>query len=192
MAARCGLSCRHSRIGSRANIPPGADGRWPWDPAASPLHHIGSARLKSDTSEGVAGSPGKPASGARPLPMTASTAAPPSSSPLTNVLKWCPGAESNHRHADFQSAALPTELPGHPRGPRGHPPHNVTGGTPPVSPRGGRNAGGPKDAPPVRETALIKEITGTVQHPPGRRDHASSPPSVGSSSGSNSSSDGTR
>ena len=26
--------------------------------------------------------------------------------------KWCPGAESNHRHADFQSAALPTELPG--------------------------------------------------------------------------------
>ena len=27
--------------------------------------------------------------------------------------KWCPGADSNHRHADFQSAALPTELPGH-------------------------------------------------------------------------------
>src|SRR5512132_3711738 len=28
------------------------------------------------------------------------------------LLEWCPGAESNHRHADFQSAALPTELPG--------------------------------------------------------------------------------
>ena len=28
--------------------------------------------------------------------------------------KWCPGADSNHRHADFQSAALPTELPGLP------------------------------------------------------------------------------
>ena len=27
--------------------------------------------------------------------------------------KWCPGTESNRRHADFQSAALPTELPGH-------------------------------------------------------------------------------
>ena len=27
-------------------------------------------------------------------------------------VKWCPGADSNHRHADFQSAALPTELPG--------------------------------------------------------------------------------
>src|SRR5579875_3177516 len=29
-----------------------------------------------------------------------------------NEKEWCPGAESNHRHADFQSAALPTELPG--------------------------------------------------------------------------------
>ena len=27
--------------------------------------------------------------------------------------EWCPGAELNSRHADFQSAALPTELPGH-------------------------------------------------------------------------------
>jgi hypothetical protein len=27
--------------------------------------------------------------------------------------RWWPGAESNCRHADFQSAALPTELPGH-------------------------------------------------------------------------------
>ena len=29
---------------------------------------------------------------------------------------WCPGPESNQRHADFQSAALPTELPGRPDG----------------------------------------------------------------------------
>ena len=28
-------------------------------------------------------------------------------------IKWCPGADSNHRHEDFQSTALPTELPGH-------------------------------------------------------------------------------
>ena len=27
---------------------------------------------------------------------------------------WCPGLESNQRHCDFQSHALPTELPGHP------------------------------------------------------------------------------
>ncbi len=27
--------------------------------------------------------------------------------------EWCPEADSNHRHADFQSAALPTELSGH-------------------------------------------------------------------------------
>ena len=28
-------------------------------------------------------------------------------------IEWCPGAGSNHRHCDFQSHALPTELPGH-------------------------------------------------------------------------------
>ncbi len=34
--------------------------------------------------------------------------------PSTSDLpEWCPGAESNHRHCDFQSHALPTELPGH-------------------------------------------------------------------------------
>src|ERR1700744_456276 len=32
---------------------------------------------------------------------------------------WCPGAESNHRHCDFQSHALPTELPGHAARPQG-------------------------------------------------------------------------
>ena len=26
--------------------------------------------------------------------------------------KWCPGAESNHRHDDFQSSALPLSYPG--------------------------------------------------------------------------------
>src|SRR5690606_4390113 len=26
--------------------------------------------------------------------------------------QWCPGTESNRRHGDFQSPALPTELPG--------------------------------------------------------------------------------
>ena len=29
------------------------------------------------------------------------------------VILWCLGAESNHRHEDFQSSALPTELPRH-------------------------------------------------------------------------------
>jgi hypothetical protein len=29
--------------------------------------------------------------------------------------EWCPGTESNCRHVDFQSTALPTELPGHTR-----------------------------------------------------------------------------
>ena len=33
--------------------------------------------------------------------------------PLSHSRKWCPEAESNHRHEDFQSSALPTELSGH-------------------------------------------------------------------------------
>ena len=28
------------------------------------------------------------------------------------LVKWCPGAESNHRHEDFQSTALPLSYPG--------------------------------------------------------------------------------
>ena len=32
--------------------------------------------------------------------------------PLPQI-SWCPEAESNHRHEDFQSSALPTELSGH-------------------------------------------------------------------------------
>ena len=48
--------------------------------------------------------------------------------------RWCPGADLNHRHADFQSAALPTELPGRldaiwaGRGPRAFPPGEAPGG----------------------------------------------------------------
>lgn len=33
---------------------------------------------------------------------------------VINDLKWCPGADLNHRHADFQSAALPLSYPGAP------------------------------------------------------------------------------
>ena len=32
---------------------------------------------------------------------------------LSYYRTWCLGAESNHRHVDFQSTALPAELPRH-------------------------------------------------------------------------------
>ena len=32
---------------------------------------------------------------------------------FSHLKTWCLGAESNHRHEDFQSSALPTELPRH-------------------------------------------------------------------------------
>jgi hypothetical protein len=35
------------------------------------------------------------------------------------IKSWCPGAGSNHRHCDFQSHALPTELPGRRYRPKG-------------------------------------------------------------------------
>ena len=38
---------------------------------------------------------------------------------ILSKMKWWPGRELNPRHADFQSAALPTELPGHPEGTTG-------------------------------------------------------------------------
>src|SRR5690606_28371947 len=34
--------------------------------------------------------------------------------PRRLLISWCPESESNQRHADFQSAALPTELSGRP------------------------------------------------------------------------------
>jgi Flp pilus assembly pilin Flp len=40
---------------------------------------------------------------------------------LRPMEKWWPETESNHRHADFQSAALPTELSGHMTWPLGTP-----------------------------------------------------------------------
>src|SRR6187549_1359570 len=38
---------------------------------------------------------------------------------VNDVGGWCPGTELNRRHRDFQSRALPTELPGHGRVGRG-------------------------------------------------------------------------
>lgn len=32
---------------------------------------------------------------------------------MCEMMEWCPRADSNHRHSDFQSLALPTELLGH-------------------------------------------------------------------------------
>ena len=39
---------------------------------------------------------------------------PPAQTHISQIekFKWCPGAESNHRHEDFQSTALPLSYPG--------------------------------------------------------------------------------
>src|SRR6195952_3059107 len=52
------------------------------------------------------------------------------------ALEWiCPGAESNHRHCDFQSHALPTELPGRrPRRSRPRTPRGIVSAGRPVQP----------------------------------------------------------
>ena len=41
------------------------------------------------------------------------------------LFKWCPDAESNHGHRDFQSLALPTELSGHMAGELGFEPRHL-------------------------------------------------------------------
>ena len=61
----------------------------------------------------------RPESGRRRLPGRAGQRHPPlSPDPITSRKQhhrrgfWCPGAESNHRHEDFQSTALPLSYPG--------------------------------------------------------------------------------
>ena len=54
--------------------------------------------------------PASPRNGLQPS-MTAGALRAPDAQRSTRNGKWCLGADSNHRHADFQSAALPTELP---------------------------------------------------------------------------------
>ncbi len=45
------------------------------------------------------------------FPLSSDTAFGLGSAPKTLYIQWCPGTESNCRHEDFQSSALPTELP---------------------------------------------------------------------------------
>lgn len=76
--------------------------------------------------------------------------------------KWCPGAESNHRHCDFQSHALPTELPGHCR---------LRGTVSTGGPARASHFGDFGQAPAATREWLIKEFGVPVQgsSPPGLR-----------------------
>ena len=55
-------------------------------------------------------SAGRSVRGAHPQPPSNRTTN-PSRAPLTDRSTWCRGAELNRRHKDFQSSALPSELP---------------------------------------------------------------------------------
>jgi hypothetical protein len=67
---------------------------------------------KSNTPRGATGTPRSPANPSAPISQVFFWSAHTAQSPTMSA--WCPGAELNHRHCDFQSHALPTELPGHP------------------------------------------------------------------------------
>src|SRR3954453_18051588 len=75
---------------------------------------------------------------------------------------WCPGAESNHRHCDFQSHALPTELPG--RRPRAKPTGQRSAGVIEAASRTVQNA--PSSLEPERrpEPPLDRDAIALRQH----------------------------
>jgi hypothetical protein len=77
-----------------------------------------------------------------------------------NWKNWCPGAGSNHRHADFQSAALPTELPG-PSGNLG---------------RRGLSCNSPRPWPPLRPLAYRKSLRPCRGGGPSKPSNPSRPP----------------
>src|ERR1700710_2112413 len=70
------------------------DGRWHAQASGTPEEETRGAEI------GCAGFPRPPSPRLRRTPFS------------RGARKWCPGTESNCRHVDFQSTALPTKLPG--------------------------------------------------------------------------------
>jgi hypothetical protein len=96
---------------------------------------------------------------------------------------WCPGAESNHRHRDFQSRALPTELPGRRARKRGRKRRVIEAGPCPVQntptaeqtdrAQSGRSAGLDCQLRIGRYRGLCREANPRALPPPRRVSHRS-------------------
>ena len=76
----------------------------------SPSHHTGFPVKETDRKGRKINWSGRRDSNSRPSPWQGD-ALPLSHFRTASKKEWCLGAESNHRHEDFQSSALPTELP---------------------------------------------------------------------------------
>ena len=115
-----GAAARHRPDGrrDRGSRPPGSGGNRTDDGDAGPVAAIqGCPRQQHSRHPPASSGAGRSPEPAAHFPSRAGPGVlPPAGTgagPGLRLLEWCPGEELNHRHCNFQSHALPTELPGH-------------------------------------------------------------------------------